>query len=92
VVAVGGFVPADREAVEIRRMRVDPDHQRNGYGAAVLSLLEDAARRQGYGRAVLETHELLAAARVLYESQGYRETGRESGRDGYERIRYEKVL
>lgn len=92
VVAVGGFVPVGDGAIEIKRIRVDPDHQRNGYGAAVLSALEDAARRAGYERAVLETHELLAAAQALYESRGYRETGRESGRDGYDRIRYEKVL
>lgn len=92
MVAVGGFVPLGDGTVEIKRMRVDPDHQRNGYGAAVLAALEDAARREGYERAVLETHELLAAAQALYKSRGYRETGRESGRDGYDRVRYEKRL
>jgi len=33
IVATGGFRPRGSEAVEIRRMRVHPDHQRRGYGA-----------------------------------------------------------
>ena len=80
VVAVGGFRPADGDddAVEIRRMRVHPDHQREGYGGRVLSALETRARDRGFDAAVLETNERLAAAQRLYERRGYEVVGRDT--------------
>lgn len=76
VVATGGYRRADDATVEIRRMRVDPDHRRNGHARRVLDRLEARAAAEGFDRAVLETHEVLTAARALYESAGYEETGR----------------
>ena len=78
VVATGGYRRADDGAVEIRRMRVDPDHQGNGYARRLLDRLEARAAAEGFERAVLETHEDLTAARALYESAGYAQTGRRS--------------
>lgn len=77
VVATGGFTWIDEGAVEVRRMRVDPEHQRRGYGRQMLAAIEGRAVAAGAERAVLETHEDLVAARGLYESTGYREVGRE---------------
>lgn len=77
VVATGGFQRAGDDAVEIRRMRVHPDHQREGVGSRMLEALESRARDRGFGAATLETNERLAAARALYERHGYAEVGRE---------------
>lgn len=93
VVAVGGFRPVETDAVEVRRMRVHPDHQREGHGERMLAELEARARDRGFDRVVLYTHERLRAARRLYESHGYEETRRERPPDAeYERIHYEKSL
>lgn len=78
VVATGAYRPVDESTVELRRMRVHPDHQGRGYGRRMLAELERRAAAAGAGTVVLETHERLAAARGLYEDEGYRETGRES--------------
>jgi GNAT superfamily N-acetyltransferase len=71
VVATGGYQSQDDATVEFRRMRVHPDHQRNGYGEAVLTRLETLAAERGFDRVVLETNEHLTAARTLYETRGY---------------------
>jgi len=92
LVAMGGFQVGDREAT-IRRMRVDPDHQRRGYGRRLLAALEDRARERGLERAVLEAHVRLTAARRLYEDRGYEEAGRKTyGPTGDEFVRYSKPL
>ncbi|NHN46858.1 GNAT family N-acetyltransferase [Halostella sp. JP-L12] len=75
VVATGGYRGTDDETVEIRRMRVDPDHRRNGHARRLLDRLEARAAAEGFERAVLETHEDLTAARALYEDAGYAAVG-----------------
>lgn len=93
IVAVGGFKPGDEGTVEIKRMRVHPDHQRNGYGQALLEALEDRGRERGYEAAVLETHVALDAAIGFYEANGYTETGRKPHPvAGDTFIRYRKKL
>lgn len=93
IVAIGGFKPVDGETVEIKRMRVHPDHQRNGYGRALLEALETRARERGYTAAVLETHVALEAAIGFYEANGYQETRREPHPvAGDTFIRYRKEL
>jgi ribosomal protein S18 acetylase RimI-like enzyme len=76
---------------EIRRMRVDPDHQRNGYGRAPVAGLEDRAREEGFDAAELETTVRQRAARSLYESAGYEEVGRRTVH-GMERVVYRREL
>ena len=91
IVGIGAFQPRDDETVEIRRIRVHPDYQRRGYGAALLGALEDRARSRGFDRFVLETTERLTAAQRLYERHGYEERDRETHPiTGDELVRYEK--
>jgi len=77
IVAVGGFQWASERTVELKRMRVDPDHQRAGYGSTLLRALENAARERGAKRAVLHTSDRLESAVAFYHARGYRETDRE---------------
>lgn len=97
VVATGGYKPESETTagttVVIRRMRVHPDYQGRGFGRAVLAALESRAVEAGFRNATLETHEDLSAARSLYESAGYRETGRRQHPSGaVELVAYEKRL
>ncbi|WP_233739840.1 GNAT family N-acetyltransferase [Halovenus carboxidivorans] len=90
IVASGGFQPRAGETAELRRMRVDPAHQGNGYGGEMLDALEDRAREAGIRRLVLSTNEQLKAARSLYESHGYTEL--DSAATEAEMVGYEKRL
>jgi len=76
VVATGGFQLEDERTAELRRMRVDPEYQRRGYGVRMLEELEGRARERGIEAVVLGTNERLTAARRLYEKHGYAETHR----------------
>lgn len=78
VVAMGGAkrVAEDPAAVELVRIAVDPKHHREGLGSRIVAELEAFARDVGYERVELETTERQAAARAMYESRGYTETGR----------------
>jgi ribosomal protein S18 acetylase RimI-like enzyme len=94
VVATGAYRAVEAvgtATVEIPRMRVDPDQQRAGHGEAMLAQLEGRARDEGFQRARLETTVDQAAARALYEANGYRETDRTTVH-GLERVVYEKPL
>ncbi len=93
IVAIGGFRLVDERTVELKRLRVHPDHWRRGYGRALVAALEDRAREQGYERVVLHTSEHLAAAQSLYRSEGYRETSRERHAEAdIELVYFEKRL
>lgn len=76
IVAMGAFQPVGDSTVEITRMRVDPDHQRRGHGQEVLDALESRAVARGYTAFELDTLARQVGAQALYESNGYRETGR----------------
>jgi ribosomal protein S18 acetylase RimI-like enzyme len=83
----------NKEAAEIRRMRVHPDHQRRGYGEELLTRLETLADERGFDRIVLETNENLRAARTLYETHGYEQYEAESHPvTGEDIVRYRKEL
>jgi ribosomal protein S18 acetylase RimI-like enzyme len=75
-VAMGGLLRRTKSECEIRRMRVRPDCQRQGLGRRLLAALEQRARELGFETVVLDTTEGQIAASRLYESTGYRETGR----------------
>ena len=98
VVAMGGLQPATAvdhheadDAGVVRRMRVDPDHQRQGYGSRLLAELEARAADLGFDRLVLDTTPRQTAAMALYESFGYEETHRETTPAG-EMVFYEKLI
>ncbi|MCT9094714.1 GNAT family N-acetyltransferase [Haloarchaeobius sp. HME9146] len=88
LVAMGAFRPADgyvteflddlRDgAAELKRMRVDPAHQRQGYGSQLLDALERRARAQGYTELVLDTSPKQEGAQRLYESHEFEQVRRE---------------
>ncbi|WP_135365104.1 GNAT family N-acetyltransferase [Halosimplex halophilum] len=99
IVAMGALQPSaevdhhetDPAAAVVRRMRVDPAHQRRGFGSRTLRELEARAKELGFDRLVLDTTPDQESAVALYESFGYAETRRESTPAG-EMIFYEREL
>jgi ribosomal protein S18 acetylase RimI-like enzyme len=77
LIAMGGLQPVTEARVELRRMRVHPEFQGQGYGARVLSELEVRAHQLGFTEIVLYTNSKLTAARQMYDNYGYEETRRE---------------
>lgn len=95
VVAMGGLAVegedlADGEG-ELFRIGVDTDHQRRGYGSAILSGLEAAARERGLDRIVLTTARRQDAATEFYPAHGYEQVGRERHGE-YRLVRFAKSL
>jgi ribosomal protein S18 acetylase RimI-like enzyme/predicted kinase len=81
LVGMGGLVRLSPTEAEIKRMRVHPDFQRQGFGRRILGELEARAVALRCKQVRLDTTTEQVAARRLYEGAGYRETGRrEMGR------------
>ncbi len=76
IIAMGGFRKKSSDTVEMKRMRVDPQFQRRGYGQLILNMLEQRAREMGYKKMILDTTIRSKAAVSLYIKNGYKETGR----------------
>lgn len=74
--ALGRAVAGEAELVTIA---VDPAARRHGAGRALLADFEDSARSRGADRAFLEVAADNDAARGLYASAGWEETGRRIG-------------
>lgn len=91
VIAMGALRLLGGGRGEIKRMRVRPLHQRQGYGRALLTKLEEAAIQRGVSRLVLDTSPQLKAANALYAAFGYHEVAREQ-RATFEMIFMEKAL
>lgn len=106
VVAMGAFRPAEGyiaefvedlgdRAAEVKRMRVAPAHQRDGYGQRVLDELEARARDRGFTEFVLDTSAGQTAARRFYEANGFSVAARRTVRPGdepFELLCYRKPL
>lgn len=93
IVGIGGYQPLENGEAELRRMRVHPDYQRNGFGEAILEELESRAETRGIDRFVLYTNEQLNAAIEMYQKHGYDITSRESHPEtGDEFLHLEKRL
>lgn len=86
IVACGGYLPTTAEGathgadspaageartVELRSIRVDPDHQRRGIGRGLVHELEARATSGGFERVLVETVEALSGAVGLYRSLDY---------------------
>ena len=67
----GCFKRFDDEAIELKRMFVDPARRGTGVGRALVGELERWATELGYRAAVLETGVEQHAAIALYERSGY---------------------
>lgn len=75
---------------------VDPELQRQGYGAALLAAIERIALEKGYDRFLVETydHDDFASARAFYLAQGFAEAGRIDDYigDGSDMVVFSKTL
>jgi GNAT superfamily N-acetyltransferase len=70
-VGCGGLRVIDDTHGEIKRMYVMPGKRGSGVSRAVLTALEEEARRRGWSRLVLETGDRLPEAMRFYEREGY---------------------
>jgi ribosomal protein S18 acetylase RimI-like enzyme len=91
IVATGALRPHPSGRVEIKRMRVDPEHQRQGLGQAMLDRLEARASELGYTGVYLDTTTLQEPAIALFERSGYREVKRDK-RGSFDLVIFEKDL
>ena len=71
LVAMGALKRSSHDRAEIKRMRVHPQHQRKGFGRAILLALERRAVEFGFSVVHLDTTVNQAAAQRLYENAGY---------------------
>jgi putative acetyltransferase len=72
VVGMFGLEPAAPDAMELRRMYVDPPARRGGIARLMLRFAEAECRRLNVRRLELSTSELQPAALELYRHAGYR--------------------
>ena len=71
VVGMYGLEPSSADAMELRRMYVDPDVRRRGIARKMLQFAENECRRRNRPRMDLSTSELQGAALSLYRNAGY---------------------
>jgi GNAT superfamily N-acetyltransferase len=67
-----GLEPAATDAMELRRMYVDPSARRGGIARSMLLFAEDECSRRNIQKLELSTSELQPAALELYRNAGYR--------------------
>lgn len=91
IVAMGGIQKTDSDSAKVRRMRVDPDLQRQGFGTAILLRLEERALELGITRLWLDTNIRLSSALKFYPRHGYRRTHEQITGDD-QLIYFERVL
>ena len=72
VVGTFGLERASDDAMELRRMYVDPSARRRNIARRMLQFAEDECRRRNVSRLELSTAEIQHAALALYRSAGYR--------------------
>jgi len=72
VVGTFGLEWASDEAMELRRMYVDPSARRQGIARQMLQFAEDECRRRSVYRLELSTAEIQRAALSLYRNAGYK--------------------
>ncbi|MGH3382468.1 MAG: GNAT family N-acetyltransferase [Actinoallomurus sp.] len=76
IAAIGGLRRVNDLVVEMVRLRVRPDQQGQGYGAAVVAVLEERAMELGFRVLRADTTVKQPVAMELYRSSGWRETNR----------------
>jgi GNAT superfamily N-acetyltransferase len=72
LVGTFGLERASDDAMELRRMYVDPSARRQGIARRMLQWAEDECRRRNASRLELSTAEIQQAALALYKNEGYR--------------------
>lgn len=73
IIGMGAFRKVDNQTAEIKRMRVNREHQGKGIGTLILSSLIQKAKERGYKKLILDTSTNQAAAKHLYEKRGFKE-------------------
>jgi len=91
IICMGALKKKSEGVGEIKRMRVLPGHQRQGYGQMILDLLEVKAKKLGYNQLCLDTTTKQFPAQAFYKKNGYHEVGR-TIYSGLEIIFFEKKL
>ena len=91
IVAMGALKRISPTRAEVKRMRVLPRHQRQGFGQAILRSLETRARELGISTLCLDTTTQQEPAQALYRKNGFREVGRRQ-QGAFEVIFFEKEL
>jgi GNAT superfamily N-acetyltransferase len=91
LVAMGALRRVSSASAEIKRMRVHPRWQGQGFGRELLDHLEARARELGFTTLRLDTAARQHSARELYEDAGYRMVGT-GHENGFELVYYEKRL
>ncbi|WP_308636817.1 GNAT family N-acetyltransferase [Paenibacillus silvisoli] len=91
VVAMGGLKRLDNERAEIKRLRVHPSYQQQGYGQQMLTRLEQRAIELGFRYIYLDALTNQHAAKRLFMNNGYAHRGA-SVIDGFWINVYEKSL
>jgi GNAT superfamily N-acetyltransferase len=71
IVGIFGLESSGDDAMELRRMYVDPDLRRRGIARRMLHFAEEECRRRGRPRMDLSTSELQQEALSLYRNAGY---------------------
>jgi GNAT superfamily N-acetyltransferase len=71
IVGMFGLEPSSEDAMELRRMYIDPDFRRRGIARRMLDFAEQECRRRDRPRLNLSTSELQHAALALYRNAGY---------------------
>ena len=72
VVGTFGLERTSDDAMELRRMYVDPSARRRGIARQMLQFAEDECRRRDVSRLELSAAEIQLAALALYRNAGYR--------------------
>jgi GNAT superfamily N-acetyltransferase len=76
IAAIGGLRRVNDVIAEMVRLRVRPDQQGQGYGAAFVTVLEERAVELGYRVLRADTTVKQPVAMELYRSSGWREINR----------------
>jgi len=100
VVGTFGLERSSDDAMELRRMYVDPWAQRQGIARLMLQFAENECRRRRVKRLELSTAEIQQAALALYRNAGYRvvreeiveATSNKTVGSGIRRFYLEKIL
>lgn len=91
IIAMGALRKITDDIVEIKRMRVDPEFQRKGFGQRMLDALEKRAKELGYMEIQLDTT-VKETGQNLYRKNGYTEFKREKEGREFEYIFFQKKL
>ena len=87
-----GAGPPVRGLCHVSMVFVAPDHWGRGLGGRLVDALLAEARTRGYDRAQLWTHADNPRARRLYESRGFKHSGRQKEEFGELIVHYQRVL